>query len=279
MLRAVKQLAVVMVVLVGVGATAGCRIGGANALPPVDADPSAGPDAALPDGPLPDAGCPVGQNTDGDGADDCAELDDGNDFTDPAIFNGLKATIGDRPEVTGSCNALDDFAEMETRFASSTTTMNVYAGWEFDTQADSYNDPSYGFEPNWSSAQSGRFSVRYSGTINLTGTGMHCFSIDVGATGTGIISGKNMCAQVYVNAGTGGGQVGTWLVETGYQAEAADANEACVTLDAGTYSFDIVFWYFNILERAQLAVRYCFGDQAACTPDQMIGPGMLQAGS
>lgn len=277
MLPGVKQLAVVMVVLVGVAAQTGCRIGGANALPPVDADPSTLPDARPADGPIPDAGCPVGVNDDGDGADNCTELGDGNDFTDPAIFNGLKATIGDRPEVTGSCGALDDFAEMESHFSSSTTSMNVYAGWEFDTQADSYNDPSYGFEPNWTSAQSGRFSVRYSGTINLTATGMHCFSIDVGATGTGIISGKNMCAQIYVNAGTGANQVGTWLAETGYQAAAADANEACVTLDAGTYSFDIVYWYFNVLERAQLQVRYCFGDQAACTPDQMITPAMVQA--
>ncbi len=267
-----KQLALV-VVLVG----AGCRIGGSNALPPLDADPSAGPDAMVPDGPLPDAGCVTGVDDDGDGVDNCTEADDGNAFTDPAIFNGLKVTIGDRPEITGSCNNIDDFTEMESRFASSTTTLNAYAGWEFDTAADSYNDPSYGFMPNWTSAQSGRFSARYSGTINLTDTGMHCFRIDIGATGTGIINGKNMCAQIYVNGGGGAGQVNNWLVESGYQADASDVNEACVTLDAGPYSFDIVYWYFNVLERAQLQVRYCYGDQAACTPDQMVTPSMLQA--
>jgi len=273
MLCRVKQLAFVMVLLVG----AGCRIGGSNALPPLDADPNAGPDARGPDAMLPDAGCETGVNDDGDGADNCTEADDGNDYTDPAVFNGLKAIIGDNPGITGSCNSLDDFAEMDGHFSASTTAMNVYAGWEFDTAADSYNDPSYGFTPNWSSATAGQFSVRYSGNINLTGTGMHCFKVDVGATGTGIVTGKNMCAQIWVNAGTGGGQVTDWLAETGYQAEAADANEACVTLNAGEYSFDIVYWYFNVLERSQLEVRYCFGDTAACTPDQPIGPDMLHA--
>ena len=98
-----------------------CTLGGVNALPPYDAGPA--PDVVvIVDAGVPDAAdCEAKVNTDGDGLDDCAELTDGNPVTDPNVFNGFTATIGDRPEVTGSCNALDDYAEMETRFASSTT--------------------------------------------------------------------------------------------------------------------------------------------------------------
>ena len=37
-----------------------------------------------------------------------------------------------------------------------------------DTTADTYNDPTFGFDPNWSGAQFGAFSVRFHGTIELT---------------------------------------------------------------------------------------------------------------
>lgn len=279
MLEAYAGTAVVIVIAV---LLFGCRIGGTNALAPVDAETastSADADPAmLPDAGEPDAApCQPGVDTDGDGAEDCGEAGDTNPFTDPLIFNGLTATIGDRPEVTGSCNALDDFAEMEGRFDNASNVMNVYAGWEFDTNADNYADPTYGFMPNWSSSQGGRFSVRFSGTIDLSGGATHCFKIDVGATGTGIVTGKNMCAQVYVNAGTGSGQSNTWLVETGYQAESSSANEACVSLPAGAYSFDIVFWYFNVLEQAKLEVRICSTDQSACTPNRPISQAEVQA--
>jgi hypothetical protein len=256
---------------IGVALCCGCTIGGVNALPPVDAGPAidAGADG---DGAGPDAAaCEVGVDTDGDNLADCDELADGNPVTDPAVFNGLTAIIGDRPEVTGSCDNLDDFAEMETRFATPMQAMDVYAGWEFDTAADDYDDPSYGFAPNWTSADSGRFSVRYNGSMFVDTGGMYCVSIDVGATGTGIVTGKNMCAQVYVGGGP------AWLVETGYQADSDTAHTACATLTAGANPIDIVFWYFNVLEQAQLTVRWCFGDADPCTPDTALDPAALQA--
>lgn len=239
-----------VVIGVGIVLLGGCQLWGTHALPPEL-------DGGSADARVADAG-----DLDGGGTD--AARDSG-----PAPFRGLLAVIGDRPEVTGSCNALDDFAEMETRFTGS-TRMNVSAGWEFDTDADAYNDPSYGFQPNWGSAPSERFSLRFTGKITLASAGQQCFSVDVGATGTGIVSGKNMCAQVYVNAGTGSGQATQFLVETGYDAASGSANVACVTLPAGEYPLDIVFWYFNVLERAKLQVRRCTGTSAACTPDQPI---------
>ena len=110
-------------------------------------------------------------------------------------------------------------------------------------------------------AQWGAFSVRFRGTIDLD-AGPHCFSIDIGATGTDIISGKNACGQLYLGPGDAA------LAETGFDAASADAYHACATTTAGKTELDIVFWYFNILETAKLVVRTC--DGAACTPDQPL---------
>lgn len=267
--------------LLAVFALAGCTIGGVTAQPPYDAAAGDDHDSAV----IADAGvdaecttcCEPGADSDGDGADDCAELGDGNRYTDPLIFNGFKATVGDRPEVTGGCSALDDHAEMLTRFDTPFDSMNVYAGWDFDTNADDYNHPSYGFQPSWSDVCGGRFSMRYGATMSFAEAGVYCFRIDVGATGTGIIDGKNMCAQIYVNAGTGAGQSSSWLVETGYQAQSADANLACVTMQAGEHPIDIVYWYFNIFEQAILHVRYCYTAQGTCSPDMPITPDIVHA--
>jgi hypothetical protein len=215
---------------------AGCRIGEHIASAPIDS----GPDAPPPDAYVPDAEPP---------------------------FQGLLATIGDVPQVTGSCNALDDYAEMTGHFASPVQEMPVDAGWEFDTSADTYNDATFGFDPNWSGAQFGAFSVRFRGTIELT-AGAHCFSVDIGATGTDIITGQNGCGQLYIGANT------VALAETGYDASSASAWTACTTTPAGPIELDVVYWYFNIFNQARLVVRTCDGD--ACTPDQPLDVAKLR---
>jgi hypothetical protein len=273
----VQRNSVWLALLVFCHPSAGCTLGGATAIL-VDADRDPGearPDAAADADAEPR--CEPGANRDGDGMSDCEELGDGNPYTDPDIFNGLIATIGERPEWSGTCNDLGDYAQMAGRFEGSERVMRVYAGWEFDTDANRYDDPSYGFQPNWPDAQSGRFSVRYRGLLHLSEDGQHCFRIDIGATGTGIVSGKNACGQVYVDAGPGPGQATTRLIETGFEAASVDANEACLTLPAGAYPIDIVFWYFNVLERARLEVRYCAGGAGPCAPDTPLTPDVLHA--
>src|SRR5829696_777890 len=102
---------------------AACTIGGVHALPPGDAGLSSidtdGGAENDDDGGLT---CAPGVDSDGDGAFDCDELIDADPFTDPMIYNGLTAMIGDRPEWSGSCSSLDDHAEMISHFASSTKT-------------------------------------------------------------------------------------------------------------------------------------------------------------
>jgi hypothetical protein len=258
---------------------AACTIGGVNALPPLGGDATGGDGGVSPGddgGGAADAtACTPGADGDGDGLDDCDELGDGDPFTDPEVWNGLTAIIGDRPEWTGSCDNLDDWAEMDSRFAASTRRMKVRAGWDFDTSADDYADPSYGFDPNWTESDSGRFSVRFTGLIRLAEAGPHCFSVDIGATGTDLIGGRNGCGQVWLNAGDGAGETSGWLAETGFSAESNEARIGCVELPAGVYSFDIVFWYFNVLEQAILHVRSCGSPD--CTISMMLDVTDLQA--
>ena len=214
----------------------GCRIDAYVAPPPVDG-----------------AG-----RVDGDAAS--VEVDAGLDAPDGP--RGLLALIGDRPEVTGSCGALDDRAELNDRFDPPMQQQVVRAGWEFDTTADDYRDPSYGFDPAWTTSASGRFSVRFRGRIQLP-AGRHCVSVDIGATGNDIIGGRNGCGQVWL----GGGNTPT--AETGYEAATAGPATGCVEVaTAGPVELDLVFWYFNIFEPARLRVRHCAG--ASCTPDQPL---------
>ncbi|HTM23031.1 MAG TPA: hypothetical protein VL172_21070 [Kofleriaceae bacterium] len=203
-----------------------------------------------------DAGPPDGSGGDGDG--------DGGEGGADAGGTGLHAVIGERPEVTGNCSALDDRAEMLDRFDPPVQEMDVRAGWDFDTDADSYDDPSYGFDPSWPGADSGRFSLRFHGRLGLP-AGPHCLSIDIGATGTDIIGGRNACGQIYLAGASAP------LAETGYGAD-GDAT-GCVTVGDGGTEVDVVFWYFNIFEQAILHVRHCAG--AACSPDQPIGVGLV----
>ena len=231
-----KQTTVVIIAT----AVCGCRINEHHAQPPVD-----GPSATV----MIDA--PGG----GDG---------GVPDADPNVLPGLRATIGEQPQWTGTCKSVGTYAMMNDRFDPAVDEQDVVAGWEFDSDADSYNDPSYVFDPNWSGTKyAGRFSVRFRGTIRLA-AGTHCFSIDVGATGTDIIKGKNECGQIYV--GDSGADA---LAETGYEAKTSGPGTGCIDLAAdGAPEIDIVFWYFNIFEHAHLQVRHCAG--AGCTPDQAL---------
>jgi len=205
-------------------------------------------------GPPPDA-------AGGDDDDDDDTSVDGGDVPDSAPPAGLHAIIGEKPQWSGSCTALDDRAEMNDRFDPPVQEQDVTAGWEFDTDKDSYNDPSFGFMPNWTSAESGAFSVRFHGELALT-AGTHCFSIDIGATGTDIINGRNGCGQIYL------GTASAPVAETGFDAASVEAAVGCVDVADGAQDLDIVFWYFNVFERAILKVRHCAG--ADCTPDQPI---------
>lgn len=219
--------------------TSACRIGEHIAEPPVDAGDGSHADAD-----------PRGGGSDGG---------DGGPGDD--AFHGLTATIGERPEWSGTCTSIDQRDEMDDRFDPIVQQQRVTAGWEFDTAADSYDDPSYGVMPAWPApAESGRFSLRLHGALALP-PGTHCFSVDIGATGTDIVGGRNGCGQLWLGDGAAP------LAVTGFDAPSVDAAVACAEVAPGD-EVAIVFWYFNIFEQAKLRVRHCAG--AGCTPDQPL---------
>ncbi|HTJ45679.1 MAG TPA: hypothetical protein VL463_26435 [Kofleriaceae bacterium] len=210
----------------------GCRFGEHHAAPPVDG--SVGSDT-----PADAAGAPDAQN----------------------VFHGMHAMIGDRPEWTGSCSTLSTYDQMQMHFANPAQQEDVDAGWEFETDADSVSDPSYGFDPSWPmTAPSERFSLRFAATIHLA-AGDHCFQIDTGATGTDIISGKNECGQIWLD--------GAKTAEVGYQAASNGPATGCITMAAdGDAQLDVVFWYFNVFEKAKLQIRTCSG--TSCAPSDPL---------
>lgn len=234
-------------VLLTLALCAACRFGEHHAQPPLDGAPPDGKADASPD---------AEQN----------------------VFHGMHAVIGDTPQWTGSCSALAGYTMMSSHFAQPMQEADIDAGWDFDTSADSYTDPSYGFDPMWpSSAPGQRFSVRYRATMRLA-AGHHCFSIDIGATGTDIITSGNQCGQIYV--GVAGATPDTAIAETGYEAATSGPAIGCVDVPAsaavettapdgsvtrgGGAELDVVYWYFNIFQQAVLHVRHCAGD--GCTP-------------
>jgi hypothetical protein len=258
----------------GAGGVIDPGTGGTGAFEPIggsggqDAVVDVSPDTERPDVPADVVMCPAGgTDTDGDGLSDCTEANDGDPWTDAAVFNGLSVTVR-ATGATGTCADLKDYNTMATRFPSITEVKNMSAGWAFDTDQDTYYDAAYGFTPNWTSRTTGNFRLRYRGVINLKAGGQHCFKVDTGSTGAAI---PDACAQVYVNSGPGK----SWLAQNGYMAAAAEGT-ACVTLPAGTYPFDIVYQHANPAHRHKLAVLYCAGGGSACAPTQPLPNQMVR---
>jgi hypothetical protein len=268
-MRALASCVIVPLLAAGTG----CRFGENVAEAPVDGaivDGTGIGDAgdSTADGPV---ACTPGTDGDGDGIADCDELGDANPFTDPAKFNGLRAIIGAKPEGTGNCDNLDTREEVDAQFAEPVRELSVHAGWSFDNRATRYDDPGYGFAPNWPEAEGERFSLRLRGQVYLT-AGSHCFGVDIGATGTGLTNSTNRCAQVWVGVGAPTAA----LAETGLDAATAGAATGCVDAPAdGPYPFDIVYRNFwLLLPRNRLSVTYCAG--SACTPTTVLPATMLQ---
>lgn len=283
--RLARFAQVAWVTLLVVTVVSSCRFGENIASPPEESGGAGGAGAAGGGVPTPSDGgagggggaappCTGATDGDGDGMPDCQELGDGDDFTDPAIFNGFHVIAGEAPVGWGKCDALGDYAQMESRFDAPAQEMDVYAGWEFDTGADSYTDPSFNFAPSWpEQASAGSFSLRYRGQLRLS-AGAHCLRIDIGATTDEIAFGRNACGQIYLGAG---GPPERALAETGFGAATQGPATGCVDVSAdGAYELDIVFWFFDVtFQTAKLEIRHCTG--AACLPDQPVTPSMVQA--
>lgn len=205
--------------------------------------------------------CASSVDTDGDGLTDCFELENGSD---PAVYNGLEVTI-DSFSGNGSCNAMDSYAEMESRYQSPREVRTMRSGWEFNSKNHTYTSSTYSWDPDWTRSGKRTWKVRFAGEFRAPTSGRYCFSVTNGSGGGGIIGGWNSCAQVWVS--------GQRMSEAGYSAS-NHAQAGCIDLESGaTTPIDLVGRYHNanVGRPFIYSVRYCSDETGStCTPSSPL---------
>ena len=228
-----------------------------------------------------------GTDTDGDTLTNCEEERDEHPFTHPYVFNGLTAIIGESPEgffTSAECDLFfgANYGAMFENFVNSGQKQNIWSGWEYQAgNTNNYADSSeFDFEPNWDNSDNtgawGSFQILFRGRIHVSESGTHCFSVDTGAGGMGpgdIAGRRNSCGRVYINANS----ATTPIAETGYGSAESPAT-GCVTLEAGSHTIDLAARHYeSYFYSPKFLVRYCFGDEDACTPNEPLMAHQLQA--
>lgn len=204
-------------------------------------------------------------DTDGDGVSDADETNRG---TNPDKFNGFSSTLaGGDP--SGSCNYMDDYAEMQSRFTNPIQQGKKTAGWQFNSGNHNYTSSSFGVTPNWQGGGSNTWSVRHSGKFIAPEAGRYCFSADNGASGNWISSGRNSCLQVWAKEQR--------LAEVGYNS--AKQRSGCIDMDAGANQLDISARYHdaNLWRNFKMDVKWCKASGNSCTPNQVLSAEQLEA--
>jgi hypothetical protein len=200
-----------------------------------------------------DASC--GADTDLDGLDDCAEDDDGDDWTDKTVFNGALARLADSCNPSNDCSLrnIDALTEVESCYAarSAVETHNLFAGWDFTTTSDESCSPSYGFQPMWTVCSS-RFSVDARARINVPTDDTYCFAIDGERT--------KQCASFFFD-----GEATALQPMTGTRCYAATAGEHAIR------------WIYTVESGAgnrRFRLLFCRG--TSCIPTETLPSSMLR---
>lgn len=205
--------------------------------------------------------CGSQNDTDGDGMSDCFELSVGSDLRQ---FNGMKVSI-DNFAGSGSCNKMDTYSEMASRYRSPREVRNMTAGWEFNAKDHTYTSSTYTWNPSWSRSGKRSWKVRFEGMFKAPVTGRYCFSVSNGSEGGGIVKGWNSCAQTWVDRQR--------MSEAGFNA-ANHAQAGCMDLRSGeSYKLDLVGRYHNanVGRPFIYSSKYCVNENGGdCVPDKLI---------
>jgi hypothetical protein len=193
-------------------------------------------------------------DADGDSLTDCNERDDGDPWTDPAIFNGMHVRLANQCSSSGDCSENDTLNEVNQCMSSIDQERDQYSGWDWQDPPDDVCNSGYRFLPNWTNCDSS-WAADWQGCIHLEGNGPHCFQI-AGGTGQG-------CAALYFNGNTGNADV-----QTGGAAK-------CFTVGTGNYP---IRWHYTMDNgsSSSMHVRYCAGTGSNCTPSAAIPSRMLR---
>jgi hypothetical protein len=193
-------------------------------------------------------------DTDQDGIDDCAEVEDGDDWTDPAIFNGVKARSKGQCSNDGVCSENDSRAKVDACMAGEVwQELNQHAGWDWgDNPPNDLCDQDYGFSPNWTEC-GGNWQAQWLGFINLKTAGHHCFAITGGA--------DEGCGALFFNTEDAPAQSGM------------DAK--CYDVPAGVYP---IMWHYTMDNGSgsTLHVLYCGDEAADCVPIEAMPAALLR---
>jgi hypothetical protein len=207
-------------------------------------------------------------DTDGDSLGDCDEEDDGDDFTDPAIFNGVRVETRSQSDNDPACSMFDTLGEVfDAISGGADETLDQYAGWDFDDTDDNRTNPGYGFQPPFTDGDSS-WQIDAVGHIQLA-AGRHCFEV-AGET-------DESCGTLFV-ATTPSDQFGGWDAEdSGTTATAQHGGGvSCLDLEAGVYP---IRWHYemdNGRGPQAMHLRHCHDESADCTPTDAIPSRILR---
>jgi len=216
--------------------------------------PEATPDPTPPASPVPsDPPCDMGVNSDGDEFDDCTEIQDGDPWTDPNIFNGMHVRQKNQCGASGNCSDNDTLAEVEACMSGGIQEeLDQYSGWDWDDPPNNLCDVEYDFQPNWSVCDS-TWQADWQGYINLVGNGQHCFGISG--------SSNEACGSLFFDDEING-------IQTGLSSQ-------CFNVNAGVYP---IRWHYTMDNgsSSDLHVNYCFGGGNSCVPNTAIPSTILR---
>jgi hypothetical protein len=230
---------------------------------------------------------PTGANQDGDGRTDCEEDADGILSTSKYVWNGVTASLV--ASGGGNCTEICLASQIASVFSSPVDTHTIHSGWEFDTdqpESQAPNSPAFGFAPPFASTVTG-WRMLYRGLfwVPPSATGQYCFNVDIGSDGGSGTSdtSPDACGAIYLPDV----QANAWVMNGRHQSSTSDSppmpsesnqRTKCTTFaTAGPKRIDFVYQYSsnNADNRHQLHVRYCYGDQSACTPTTLIDDAVL----
>ncbi|MBN1656407.1 MAG: hypothetical protein JXA30_21740 [Deltaproteobacteria bacterium] len=195
-----------------------------------------------------------GGDADGDGIENCAEQDDGRDWTDPEIFNGMRVSHAGRCHYAPSCDRIDDLFEVEA-CSKVDEEKTIYSGWDFSTSDGDLCDPGYGFKPAWSNCSEG-FQIEAKGYIELTQAGYHCFEV------LGEAELREEC--------------GSFFFHDQKKAIVTNGGPICFYTSAGVYP---IRWFYETSAKEtthSLHVNYCYEADSPCAPSEAISSSLLR---
>jgi cysteine-rich repeat protein len=194
--------------------------------------------------------CTPGADSDRDHLLDCDEQQDADPWTDPFIYNGMRAGLDASCHATPTCGAIDSVDEITSCF-SPEQTGELSAGWSFTTTDRQSCNAGFGFDLPWSTCES-NFAVGASGLLRLDG-GTHCFKV-TGST-------AQQCGSLFVD--------GQALSTTG-------SASACLTRAAGVYPLALYYETTATSGDNDLHVLYCKSAQGSCEPTDVLPARMLR---